>query len=94
MSTQPPGNSPGVQDAAAVPIVDPNGRVRLAIAVVTSEVGTGALPGAIRSAVPHLPRFTLVQMASIPRSSMGKINRTEFGRLLSAGIGESGSRRQ
>jgi acyl-coenzyme A synthetase/AMP-(fatty) acid ligase len=81
---------PGVQDAAAVPIVDPDGRVRLAIAVVASEVEIGALPGAIRSAVPRLPRFTLVQMASIPRSSMGKINRTEFGRLLSEALANPG----
>jgi len=82
---------PGVQDAAAVSIVDANGRVRLAIAVVTSEAGTGALVEAVRSAVPHLPRFTLVQMSGIPRSAMGKLNRTEFGRLLSLALANPGA---
>jgi len=74
---------PDIHDAVAVPLVDLKGRMRLGIAVVASEEAAGALPGAIRSAMPHLPRLSLVRVSSIPRSSMGKVNRIEFGRLLS-----------
>ncbi|MDQ6438122.1 class I adenylate-forming enzyme family protein [Mesorhizobium sp. LHD-90] len=83
---------PGVQDVAAVPIVDPSGRVRLAIALVASEEAARVLSGTIRAVMLGLPHFSLVQVSRIPRSSMGKVNRNEFGRLLSQALANRGSK--
>jgi acyl-coenzyme A synthetase/AMP-(fatty) acid ligase len=68
----------GVEDACAIVLPDRGEGVRLAIAVAARPEAIRDLPPRLRSMLPGLPPFSLVPVSSIPRNSMGKINREEF----------------
>jgi fatty-acyl-CoA synthase len=68
----------GVEDACAIVLPDRSEGVRLAIVVAARPEAIRDLPPRLRSMLPGLPPFSLVPVSSIPRNSMGKINREEF----------------
>jgi acyl-CoA synthetase (AMP-forming)/AMP-acid ligase II len=72
----------GVVDACAVSLPTEPGGARLAIAVVGEPEALKRLAEDVRASLPLLPPFSVVQVSAIPRSSMGKVDREEFGRSL------------
>jgi acyl-coenzyme A synthetase/AMP-(fatty) acid ligase len=72
----------GVQDACA--LVLPHDR--LAVAIVGRPRNEEALAAAIRAGLPTLPRFQLLSLPSIPRGSMGKVNRDRLAELIDAAL--------
>jgi acyl-coenzyme A synthetase/AMP-(fatty) acid ligase len=68
----------GVEDACAVVLPDRNGGVRLGIAAIGQPDAVRHLPPRLRSTLPDLPPFSVVPVDTIPRSSMGKVNREAF----------------
>jgi 2,3-dihydroxybenzoate-AMP ligase len=72
----------GVVDACAVSLPTEIGGSRLAIAVVAEPEALEGLEEHVRAAQPSLPQFAVVPVSSIPRSSMGKVDREAFANLL------------
>jgi len=68
----------GVTDACAVSLPTENGGTLLVIAVVADPKGLEGLAEHVRAAEPTLPQFAVVAVTSIPRSSMGKVDREAF----------------
>ena len=71
-----------MEDACTVSLPWTDGATRLAIAVVAPIDSTRNLIGLIRQGLPALPPFSIVPVSAIPRNSMGKVNREEFGTLF------------
>ena len=70
----------GVDDACAVVLSGD----RLAIIIVGRLQKEEALAAEIRAALPTLPRFLLISAPSIPRGSMGKVNRDLLAEVVDA----------
>ena len=75
-------------DACTVSLPWKDGATRLAVAVVAPIDSARNLIGPIRQGLPALPPFTIVPVSGVPRNSMGKVNRAEFGRLLAQRLRE------
>lgn len=75
----------GVDDACAV-LLPEGGRDggALAIVIVGRPTSEAALAARLRAALPALPRFRLIVAPSLPRGSMGKINRAALGSEIGA----------
>lgn len=71
-----------VQDAFAFLVPAGDSGAELAIAVVASSGAVTGLGARLRSLMPQLPRFQLLSVPSIPRGSMGKIDRAAFAESL------------
>jgi acyl-CoA synthetase (AMP-forming)/AMP-acid ligase II len=71
-----------VEDACALVLPDD----RLAVAIVGRPVDAEALAAAIRAGLPALPRFQLIALPSIPRGSMGKVNRDGLAEIVEAAL--------
>jgi acyl-coenzyme A synthetase/AMP-(fatty) acid ligase len=82
----------GVVDACAVSLPTEIGVSRLAIAVVAEPEALVGLAEHVRAAHPSLPQFAIVPVTSIPRSSMGKVDREAFANLLAQQMRKPGSR--
>jgi 2,3-dihydroxybenzoate-AMP ligase len=82
----------GIADACAVSLPTEFGGSRLAIAVVAGPEALEGLAEYVRAAQPSLPQFAIVPVTSIPRSSMGKVDREALASLLAQQMKKSGSR--
>jgi acyl-coenzyme A synthetase/AMP-(fatty) acid ligase len=74
----------GIEDACALLLADD----RLALAIVGLVPNPETLAAALRTGLPTLPRFQLISVPSIPRGSMGKVNRDRLAELVDAAMAE------
>lgn len=81
----------GVQDACTVLLPYKDGSVRVGIAIVCPSEIIKSVASSIRRAMPDLPPFSIVPISAVPRNSMGKVNREEFGRMLIKQLRNPGS---
>ena len=82
-----------VDDVCAILLPPEHADHRLGIVVVAGQARRQTLGERIRAKLPTVPGFQLFMMDSLPRGSMGKINREVLAQSVAEDIGASRSRR-